>query len=245
METIAELNRRWVAQLRLEDAEVVAALRGQAGVEVAIDGSDIWVRGTGGGVFRELANQPVVQVFESEDDVLLHPTGERVPTDQLPAGLSWSALGEVTRPIGMRSILPGATDQRVTLKLVSSSQPKTVNLLRLNLPDLVNWVERAPAIRFDGLKYACSEKEVILVMGAKLPSLSAERFVATDGLAVPAGWQLDPPVSVRVVKSIVGAPANSIVMINRDGTAETIELNHFVNLSRASVRLTAKREHDG
>lgn len=244
MEKTAELTRCWVVRIRRDDAEAVARLRMKVGVEAAFSGDDVWLRGEGEGVLKDLADQPVLQVFETEDHVLLHPPGERIPTDRLPSGLVWRSLAEVSQPVGLQTSLPSVVNQKLTLKLVRCAEPGTVNLLRLELSELVRWAEDAPAIRLEGLEYACSEDDVVVVTGARLPSLSAERFVLRDGLALIAGWRLDPPVPVSVVKAIVGASANSIVLIDCAGMAETIELNHFVPLTRASVRMTAVREQD-
>lgn len=240
MEETAELTRRWMARIRREDAVALARLRNQAGVEAALHGEQIWLRGTGASreMIRTLADQPIVELFETGDDVLLYPPGRQTPTKRMPEGLVWTGLRELAAPLEFNAGLPGVVKERVPLRLVRDGVSQQVNTLRLSLAGLAVWAERAPEHRFYGLSYACSEDEEVVVLGECLPSVSAERYVRREGVAIPAGWRLEPFVTASVARSMVGAQTNTLVIFDRACRAEVIEMNHFVPLTRASVRLT-------
>ncbi len=153
--------------------------------------------------------------------------------------LAWKALDAVSRPNVENPGLPAIVSQKSTIRLhVSKSAPLDPNGLRVALPTLAEWAERAPQIRLKHLSFACGYDGDAVIRGTPIPSLPGSRFFEQNGVAAPLGQAWDPPVPPNVLSQAMNLAPGDLGLLRADGW-ERIDAANFVPLTRASVRLTA------
>ena len=130
------------------------------------------------------------------------------------------------------------------MRLVRSSKMKNATALLTRASTFTDWATRAATVRLDRLTFAASNDRKVIVRGDPLPSISGQRFVERSGVAVPSGFEWDPPVDGEIVRELVRAVRGDFVLLtNERGTTRTIVVaaNHFVKGSRSAARLTLAR----
>jgi len=231
-----------IARLALAEGESLALLRLEQTLEIAITEECVWLRGDFAGCENRLIQLPVVEIFEELPEGMLGFSGSRIPVRKIPAGLEWQPIAEAIRLRPDRSAFPGTAVAEVALCLVRSRIIRPTGMLGLRLEEFSEWVKAAPAIRFQNLTFACSADGQVLVRGHPVPPLPGRRYVLDDGLAIPAGFALDPPLPAAVVRSLVDAKRPGVIRFEENADVDVIDDSLFVPVTRAGVRMTFKRE---
>jgi hypothetical protein len=241
-----ELRQRWVATLPLADRVKVALLRLEPDLEIGESGETLWLRGETDSdeIPPELAKLPIAELFFLTEEDQLSPPGRATPVARLPEGLEWQSLASSSRLKKSPASLPARPAEKATLRLVRSERERESNLLWVTLSTLLEWVERAPEIRMQGLDFACSSAGEVFVKGTirSIPAVSGLRFCEADGVAVPAGLELKPSIAPTVVHQLMGTSAGALLVFDAEAKVTVLEKSNFVALSRAAVRLTARKE---
>ncbi len=112
------------------------------------------------------------------------------------------------------------------------------NLMQLPLDAFASWANAAPEVRLHPLTFACSEDGMALVRGLPLPSLPGKHYRETAGIAVPAGWQWDPPIPAKALAGALRLRPDDLALLDPEGAVECIPANHFDQVTRAAVRLS-------
>ena len=241
--------KQWTLSLAREDAPALAPLRLTPGLEVAEDGSTIWLRGHSSDeqLSRALKNLPVRERFEWVTADRLRPIYSRLPTVAVP-DLAWRPIAEwiqVQLPAGA---LPGELGAKIRLRLVRSPQERRPNVL---LTDFATWKEfalTAPEIRLRRLRFAVSSGRETVIWGVPLPPLPGRLFVEEEGVAVAAGFGWWPQVSPEVLRHVFQAGEDALVVWDQEGMVRRLHAEQLVAASRGAVRATAaglETTHEG
>ena len=246
----------WAARLAVADRRALDAGRLAAGVEVAVVGESLWVRGplSAGAAGAWPCRLPAAERFELLADGVLRAPGARVPCARLPAAASWSGL-PAWLPVALpRPLLPAAVPDKPALRLVRGGAEGSPDALLLDLDAWVEWAERAPAVRLGPLRFAAraavapdgSAPAQALVLGQPLPPLPGARLVARGGILVPAGWQWRPAVDAAVVRRLLGLRADELALWPGESAPVAIlPAEAVVPASRSAARLTRAQARDG
>jgi hypothetical protein len=200
------VNFPWAICIAQEDAASLAALRLMGGIEVAEDGSQIWLRGQRADERFEarLAGLPAREKYEWLPSNQLRPVDRRIPSARLPE-LPWQALNvwlQVSLPTpALAAIHPPTTP----LRLVRSTHEQEPELLLTRLEELRAFAAGAAKVRLDRLQFAADAQGAVIVRGQPLPPLPGRRFVLHAGVAVPAGFAWEPAVSAPALARCFGA----------------------------------------
>lgn len=231
-----------IACLTLAESEALALLRLEPTLEIAVAEKHLWVRGDFAHCETKLTHLRVVEIFEELPDDLLGISGSKVPVRKLPSDLAWRPISEATRLRLGQSAYPGTAEDGIPLRLIRSEIVRPIRMLSLKLAAFSQWVGSSPSIRFRDLTFACSIDGQVLVRGNPVPPLPGRRYVLEDGLAMPAGFALDPPLPVSVVRRLFDTNRAAVIRFEEDAEVEVIEDSVFVPVTRAGVRMTLKQK---
>lgn len=234
------LGGPWAASLPASSAHSVARLRLESGIRAAIDADTLWLRGErDDDAIRAAVTQVApTTIYAIGSDGMLTRAGDRLPSLPLP-DLSWTPVAEFVQVHMPRSLLAGTVEEHATLTLAPSDHPRPANALLTSLSGFATWADDAPDFRFRPLRYAVSGDRV-LVIGEPVPSIDGLRLYEADGLCIPCGFDLEPPVDAASVRTILALAAGDLALFESDRW-HLIPGDALVPVSRSSVRLTAKR----
>ncbi len=225
----------WAVQFEPNDTASAATLRGVPDVRACVDDGCVWVRVPAG----EQSDSIVVTLrgrrFRVLEDGQLVAAHERVPGAWLPNG-PWQPVDEfinVEVPVA-RFAVPPAT--RVSLSLTRSTSETMANAM---LTDIRSWhafIDMAPQVRIDCLRFAISSDERVFVLGEPLPSLPGTRLSVTSGIAVPCGLTWSPTVDAETVRRVFNVDHDAMVLWTATDEWEVISSDSIVRASRSAVR---------
>ena len=234
------MNHPWAICIGGQDASSLASLRLAPGIEVAVVGSLVWLRGDADeSLSPKLAVLPARGRYEWMEPDRLRPLDHRIPSDLLPAA-SWLPLREwlqVELPV---AALPAGLSATAPLRLVRSTEEREADLLLTTFDEFRRFATKAAQVRLERLRFAATEDGRVLVHGTPLPPLPGQRFVLRQGLAVPAGFAWQPAVSAEVVIRRFGVAGDALVLWNADDTITRLHTEQLIPVTRGAVRATAE-----
>ena len=232
----------WAVRLSSFDASI-GKLRQFPGIDVLPIESPsqncIWIKGEtlNEQVSKTLRSLPDAQRFLVMPDNSLTSWGETVPRALLPEG-TWLPITEwLTLMLPTAAFAP-AVQQRIPLTLVRSDTPAEANLLKVTWSVWRDYATQAPQIRLNQWSFAVSDQGEAVVRGTPVAPIPGIRYVEQSGIAIPSGWQLDPPIAVASVRKAMSSDEETIALISKSGAMEVIPLSAFVSATRSAVRLT-------
>jgi hypothetical protein len=225
-----------VILLQAKYLDRLGSIRNVPGWKAARDGPEIWLRGpVSNGLFQTAINSlPMESCYLVDDEGRLFPAGKQTPVAILK-DLAWQNLRDFL-PLEMPvSAMPGEADGRVQIKLVRSNVEQDVFALKIDFKDWKTYVETAPAIRLQQLRFAVSDVKEVLVTGNPVPALKGQRYWRNRNLLLPAGFDFDPPVLADLLPA-----SGDFILFDEQGNRETIPAVAFAAAKRTTVRLLDK-----
>jgi hypothetical protein len=215
----------------------LAAVRDRADVRVHADGPEAWVRWSPGrlDVVRCLLPVPGAE-FYTRHDGLWFRLGCRVPTADAPPDGDGLPLAGVLVPARFEPVPPGSPPgPPVVLRVVRGGAPRSATALACATDDLRRWADAATTAELAAVRAARSAGRAVL-LGARLPVVpGATRFWGND-LLVPVGYRPEPDLPPAVLRAVVGAGGDELVLLDEDG-ADVIHRGAFEPMTRAGLRL--------
>lgn len=241
----------WVARLAIKDHRALEALRLLTGVEVALDGEALWVRGPlAEGMAATLPGRlPASERFELLADGVLRTAGASVPFARLPHGAEWSNLRSWIK-VELPALLPSAAMDKPELRLVRGGAEAVPDAILFGLDAWARWAESAPAVRLHPLRFAAATSLAldgigpaqVLVLGQPLPPLPGRRLISRAGVLVPVGWQWQPAVDPAVVRRLFGLRTDELALWPDEHTpVSIIPAEAVVQANRSAARLTREQ----
>lgn len=232
-------SRGWAVRFRAEEAPHAAAMRLLAGVEVLAVGDEVWLRGSSLDEVTEaeLRKAPCAARYFVRGDDRIVAWGERVPSTRLPEG-EWRPIADWIRPEPQSPAAAVAPAGRVTPRVVRSSEEREAALLVVAEARWIEYASTAPAARLKPLLFALSADGRVLVRGTMLPPLEGTRYAETEGIAVPCGFAIDPPVDASVLREALGLAPGDIALFDERGGWERVPREAFVKATRSAVRMS-------
>ena len=151
------MSNSWAIRLSLQHVQRAGELRSWPGVDAAVDGDTLWLRGDGldASMQRSLAPTAEGPVFHLSDDGRLTAFGNAVPTERLP-DLNWRRLADLLQPVLPAARMTSVELPRVALSLERSSTVRQESLLVTDWDSFSRWAVAAPEIRLHGCRFAVS-----------------------------------------------------------------------------------------
>ena len=230
----------WAAEIAKEYARELGRLRLLPGAELGETETSYWVRGTSPIEEAQLAllTIPHAKLYHI-DRAGLRPWGHRLVARSHP-GINFIPLAKAIRPSLPIASYPSAPVPRVPLTLVRSAEEQQSVLLETTLNQWAEYAASAPKVRLDQWAFAVSAEGRVLVRGQPLPSLAGRQYWESDGVAIPVGWTCSPAITGIALSKLVGRATGEVVLLNENGSSESIPADAFVRASRSAIRATAR-----
>ncbi len=209
-----------------------------AGWQAAPYQQEIWLKGPTpiGESNMLIKSLPVLKSFTLDEQDRLFPTGKPTPTGKLPS-LKWKPLASfvpITMPI---SAMPGTLNVQSSIQLTRSQHAKPAYALRITLHAWQLYVNTAPTIRLQQLKFAVSAADEVLVIGKPLPSIPGNNFWENGNLLLPAGYDFQPTFLGALLNQQFSDEKDAFILFESDGSRTVIPLTFFKPAVRSTVRL--------
>lgn len=232
----------YIVVLAEKDAEALGQIRCFPGLQAAAREGHIWLRGIVAKtqppvLIRQL---PALQTFLLGPGEQLFPIGGLTPTSLLPP-LDWQALPAFLPAELPVSALPGSIGERVPLRIVASGRAEKGAALLTGWPVWAAYVEKAPAVRLQGLRFAASERSQALITGDILPPLPGREYWLQAGLLLPAGFDFEFPVLAELIRKKYNPENATVLIFDENGAFEKIDRNLFAPATRSAIRMTQIR----
>jgi hypothetical protein len=235
------VNHAWAICLKRTDAATLAAIRLTPGIEVAVAGDDVWIRGPAGGeaLGKALLRLPATGRFERLSSNQLRRVDQRVPSERLPDG-GWSPLSSWLQAALPVAALPGRLPPPAALSLGRSGDERDPDLLLTDIEGFAVFAGQAARVRLDRLEFAAAADGRVLIRGRPLPPIPGTRFVLHGQIAVPAGFIWRPTVIPEVLARGLGLARDALALWNDDNTITRLHREQFVRVTRSAVHATRR-----
>jgi len=232
--------------LAARDREALGAVRCLPGLRVAEAEGQLWLRGIQTDVTPDLRLRqlPAVQTYLLDEAGYLFPAGGLTPVGKLNE-MHWTPLAAYIRPELPTSALPGKAEVgQYPVRLVPSGRAEAGGALVTDLAVWRQYAATAPEVRLQGLRFAASENDQVLVLGAPLPPVPGKEYWLTHNLLLPAGFDFELPLAAGLLAAKLNPRNDAVLRFGADGSWEKIPKEALVPASRSAARLTKGKGKD-
>ena len=232
-------HKELILVLAARDREALGAVRCLPGLRVAEVEGTLWLRGieTDATPDLRLRQLPAGRTFLLDEENHLFLPGGFTPVGALPE-LRWTPLSAFIRPELPTSALPGKGVGRHPVRLVPSGRAEAGAALVTSLPVWQQYAATAPEVRLQGLRFAASENDQVLVLGTPLPTVPGKEYWLMHSLLLPAGFDFELPLAAGVLAAKLNPRNDAVLRFHPDGSWEKIPREALVPASRSAARLT-------
>ncbi len=233
--------KRWAMRLPLSTVPALGQLRLLPGIDAALVGEEIWLRGDAlrDDDERPLRTVPGGQRFAVSDEAELTPLGARVPTGYVP-GAQWQPLREFAQlqlpfePLSRFSLAPQ------NLVLAGDRAERPASAILTSLSAWAAYADSAPLVRLSRLSFLAASDERVLIVGNPLPPLSGARYWEAAGMYVAAGYHWQPAIDPILVRRALRLNEFDLAIWHADGSWERAGRDDLVAARRGAVRATVE-----
>jgi len=245
---------RWAFRVLQSEVRRLGELRRRSGVEAALSGAFVWVRGGGLDVplFAVLAACADGPVFIVDGQDRLIPYGSAVPVERLPA-LRWKSLAQLLEPELPITQIVSARFSVCPLRLERSPVEQPVAVLVTTWSDFASWSADASEVRLRACQFAVcmdGQQRLVCLRGRPLPPLAGTFFWTAGNVAVPCGFTWAPDVDADILRAVLlrrfsargeALAAADLLIWHESGVVDVIHRGEFLPALRTHVRATAAR----
>ncbi|MDF1739869.1 MAG: hypothetical protein P1U86_11980 [Verrucomicrobiales bacterium] len=230
-----------VGLLSSSECEALANHRGRTDWETADageNGEQRWLRipSHDEEIFAYL---PLLGRWRADASLRLFKEGHRVPENDLQS-LNWEPLAKVLTLLPPPLNAPAIPPFPIGFGLVRNDDFQEPTALLCSWDSLAEWCDRALAPRIECLRFALSSEGTAIVAGAPLPAIQGASFYRNGDLWVPTGFKLPDFTWPELVEEALDLQDGETALILENGDFDVIASAHWINATRATIRLNAK-----
>jgi hypothetical protein len=232
------MGESWAARFPEAEFMSAGALRLFPEVQAGEQAGDVWLRGPMGdeALVRAVRKLPGAIRYKLHDDGQLFPWEGRLPCGRIPR-MAWAPFAEWLVCEPQAAALAGEVARRAAFRVVRTAGEREATVLVTDLDTWVAFSLRAAAVRLRPLSFAVAADRRTVVRGRPLPPIQGVRYAERDGIAVPCGFEIWPPLGGLLLQLLQLAPGD-LALFDVAGTYEPIRGEHFVAATRSAARLT-------
>ena len=229
----------FLLKLDIKDRESLGAVRCMSGLQAATKDDFIWVKGVNAliEIDKELMRLPVINTFITDEHHNLFLSTQLTPVAKLET-LDWQPLTEFPEVESPVASLPGRTNAKVKIKLVSSSAERKGAALLTTLDIWTQYGETAPGSRLLATKFAVSENKEVLIVGEPLPPVPGIEYWRTGDVFIPCGYDFELSIMREFINKKINDNKGFLVLFDKNGNWQRIDKTFLVMSKRSAVRLT-------
>ena len=231
-----------IFRLNVEHKKFLGLIRHWTGLMIAIDGSNIWLKGITTNqekkdIFQSI---PFLESFTISGDKLF-PKGHQLPSQSMPTQLSWSPIHKalpVQFPKQNHNFF-GVSEQ-FKINIIASKTRREAIAMMTTMAHLKNYVLSAPKIRLESLKWIILNKK-ILIMGTPILPIPGQTLWQQGRHLLPTGYDFEYPILAPKISKIIQSSDDQIILWTPETTYSLIEAKQLRALTIRSFRLTIKK----
>jgi hypothetical protein len=183
----------------------------------------------------EVKSLPFKKVFYEENNKLFL-INSRLPERTVPA-LLWTPIDRAL-PVQLPSFNHNyfGVHDRISIRLVQTESEVEGVAMVTTLSLLERYVETAPAIRLQAIRWAILDQNKALLFGKPLLPLPGDVFWQRKDLLLPAGYDLEFHLLTDFVQKSVNPGREHWVLWSSEGLYALIPKDELLPLSRSSFR---------
>jgi hypothetical protein len=190
-----------------------------------------------------LLKLPLQKTLLLDEDDNLFVTGSLTPIDKLPE-LSWQPIQSFVTVEVPVSLPLATTKEKVNIELEPCSKEQHGVALLTSLFAWKVYAETALQTRLKPLRFAVSENENVLIIGAPLPPLPGSEYWLNENLLLPGGYNFKIPVLAKLMSQKLHTD-NDIILLDTKGSWQRIPAMYFIPATRSAIRLTQVKTNNG
>lgn len=229
----------WMGIIARTALASLAPLRLLPNLELSALGDLIWLRG--GDLEKTerylLEALPWNNRYEIVSGKYLRPVHSLLPVGRIPV-CTWVPISTFIQPVLPNSLLPGAPSGPAPLRWVAALEERRPGFLLAQASDWRTFAEGSSLVRLQHLKFAQSAAGFILISGWPLPPLPGAYFYEDEGIALPAGYAMQPRLSRTTLTRVLQLKGTDLAILHLDGSYSVIPESAWAKASRSAVRLS-------
>ena len=234
----------FILVLKQTDRAALAAIRLFPSLEVATEGTDIWLKLplSNDGLDPKIRQLPLISTFIVDDKQLLYPIGGLTPVSRLQP-MRWQPL-TAFMPIELPvSIFPAASVSAISVEVVPSGKEREAAALSTSATAWLAYVSTASEVRLKRLKFAVSDDTKVFIMGTPLPPIEGETYWLHNNIFMPSGFDFALPIVSELIFQKEKLDNQAFLCFNTEGAYHRLEVLDFVLATRSAVRLSLNKFH--
>jgi hypothetical protein len=215
----------------------LSAIRHWANLKTGVDGDDLWVKDLD---YQQVHSKEVRSLSSKsayfERDNHLFPMGSKLPERIVPS-LLWTAIDRsipVTMPALNHNFF--GINEKIAIRLIDSADEHESTAMLVSVTALYKYMESAPVIRTNTLRWSVFGNSMALVIGRPLLPLPGTTFWSRGDMLIPAGLDFELYALAETVQASLNSARDKWLIWDEAGSYTPVMKTDLVPLSRSSVR---------
>ncbi len=217
----------------------LANIRPWTDLKVGFDEEYVWIKDFNFMQINslEVKSMPYKTVYYTKDGKL-HLQGSLLPDRNVPS-LVWTRMDRAL-PVELPRLNHNffGLEERVSTKLIPSEKEEKAVALLTTMDALRAYVESAPAIRLQPLRWTIVNGDWALIFGTPLLPLQGDTYWQHGNLLIPTGYDFDLHILRNSIDKLLNPNQDLWIVWNRDSTWFDLQKTDVVGLSISSLRLS-------
>lgn len=224
--------------VRQQHREDLARIRHWNNLKVGVDADMLWVKDLDYAQVHTVDVKAIpFKTIYYEKDGKLFLINSLLPERTIPS-LLWTPI-ERALPIQLPSFNHNyfGIHERAEIILTESASENDAAAMIVDLDVLAIYIESAPSVRLENIRWAVIDNKAILIGKPQLPLPGSVLWQRND-MFFPAGYDLELSFISDVIQKQINPGRDNWIVWNVDGSHVLISKECFVALSRSSFRAT-------
>ncbi|MEP1490303.1 MAG: hypothetical protein ABJK28_17925 [Algibacter sp.] len=229
-------------QIQKKYKDDLGKIRHWCTLKTAFERDCIWVKGFDYAQIHgiEIKSIPYKMLFY-EKKGKLYLLNSQLPDRNIPSVL-WTPIDRalpIELPVYNHNYF--GIDESIKMQLIPSEKEKEV-VAMLSTVDMLNrYIEIAPVIRLQKLKWILINNDDVLIIGTPLLPFRGAAFWRQYDFLIPAGYDFDLPILTEILHHKMNPKNDKYLIWNADNTWFSISKEDLEPLTRGAFRMTLNR----
>ncbi len=220
----------------------LAPLRKWSNLKVAFDKDQIWVTNFDQYQLEsiEVKSVPYKTLFYQKD-AKLFLLNSLLPDRKEPSFL-WTPV-ERAFPLEIKNSNYNyfGIEEKISVNLVQDEEEREAEVLLTNISTLEKYLNTAPAIRLNNLKWVVLGNDEVLISGTPLLPINGTAFWKDGDSILPVGYNFELSILSKTINKKINKNKNAWIIWFKDATYFSIEKSQLMPLTLSSFRKTKQK----
>lgn len=242
METNAPNNIIYCAVIKNAQADMLGAIRLWDNIKIAYDDARIWLTNLDYAQIHslEIKSIPYIKIYFTKENKIF-PLNSKLPVANYPA-LLWTPIQHAIRielPKQNNNLF--SFNDSVALEIIPSELEQQAAASIVSLIELKKYLQDAPQIRLNKIKWAWLNNDLAFLIGAPLLPLPGTSFYRKYDFLIPCGYKLSLDSLQDAINENINPDSSKWIIWHTNNMYATIEKDLLQPLTRSSFYKTADK----